>query len=224
MDAKNYSDSASVRLTQSPQGKSSAMTRRDFAKQAVGAGAISVFALISLPPLAYAWMDGKLPERDDLGDAVKALIKTYSITDPYPLKFNDGLVKIHLQSLDFAVRKGLEKEHAEHFVYVLGPVFERHIKPAVQKLGKNIFLWGIFERTGCSYQLYEHINIKEGERSFPCPYKNILEYLNKEYGTYQIVWNDVCTKWCSLTWNGYAKVAGVEIKIEPGETCKVSVV
>jgi hypothetical protein len=204
--------------------QSSGMTRRAFAKQAAGIGGISVLALMNLPQLAYGWMDGKLAEREDLGDGLKALIKTYSTNEPYLLKFYDGLVKIHLQSLDFAVRKGVEKEHAEHFVYVLGPVFERHIKPAVQKLGKNIFLWGIFERTGCSYQLYEHINIKEGERSFPCPYKNIVEYLNKEVGTYQIVWNDVCTKWCSLTWNGYAKIAGVEIKIEPGETCRVAVV
>ena len=222
MDSKN--NCASGLSIESPHENSSAMTRRDFAKKAAGAGAISVFALMSLPQLAYAWMDGKFYEREDLGDGLKELVKTYSTTDPYPLKFNDGLVKIHLQSLDFAVRKGVEKEHAEHFAYVLGPVFERHIKPAIQKLGKNIFLWGIFERTGCSYQLYEHINIKEGERTFPCPYKSILEYLNKEVGTYQIVWNDVCTKWCSLTWNGFAKVAGVQIKIEPGETCKVLVV
>jgi hypothetical protein len=204
--------------------QSPGMTRRAFAKKAAGISGISLLALMNLPQLAYGWMDGKLAEREDLGDGLKALFKTYSTTDPYPLKFYDGLVKIHLQSLDFAVRKGVEKEHAEHFVYVLGPVFERHIKPAVQKLGKNIFLWGIFERTGCSYQLYEHINIKEGERTFPCPYKGVLEYLNKNVGTYNIQWNDVCTKWCSLTWNGHAKIAGVEIKIKPGETCKVAVV
>jgi len=107
MDSKN--NCASVLSIESPHENSSAMTRRDFAKKAAGAGAISVFALMSLPQLAYAWMDGKFYEREDLGDGLKALVKTYSITDPYPLKFNDGLVKIHLQSLDFAVRKELKR-------------------------------------------------------------------------------------------------------------------
>lgn len=222
METKHICDS--ILSTETNDEITSGVTRRDFAKKAAGAGAVSLFALMSLPSLAYSWMDGKVPEREDLGDGLKALFKTYSITEPYPLKFNDGLVKIHLQSLDFAVRQGVEKEHAAHFVYVLGPVLERHIKPAVAKLGKNIFLWGIFERTSCSYQLYEHINIKEGERSFPCPYKNVLEYLNKDRGTYIIKWNDVCTKWCGLTWNGFAEVAGVKLKIKPGETCKVKVV
>jgi hypothetical protein len=222
MDTENKHDSISITA---PTAKQSAcISRRDFTRKAAGISAVSLFALMSLPEVAFSWMNGTIAERDDLGDGLKAIIKTYSTTDPYPLKFNEGLVRQHLRTLDFAMRKGVAKENAEHFVYVLGPVLERHIKPAVAKLGKGIFLWGIFERTGCSYQLYEHINIKEGERTFSCPYKRAIEYHNKEIGTYNIKWNDVCANWCSLTWNGFAKVAGVEIKIEPGETCKVSVV
>jgi len=222
MDIKNRQDS--LLITEPPVEQPACISRRDFTKKAAGISAISLFALMSLPQAAFSWMNGKFEEREDLNDGLKAIIKTYSTTEPYPLKFNEGLVRQHLRSLDFAMRKGVAKEHAEHFVYVLGPVLERHIKPAVAKLGKGIFLWGIFERTGCSYQLYEHINIKEGERTFACPYKRPLEYHNKEIGTYNIKWKDVCANWCSLTWNGFAKVAGVEIKIEPGETCKVSVV
>jgi len=120
------------------------------------------------------------------------------------------------------VRKGVEKEHAEHYVYVLGPVIERHIKKAIPKFGKDIFLWGIFERTSCSYQLYERIDIKEGERSFPCPFKEILEQIQTNMGTYVITWNDVCQKWCSPVWHGFAKKAGdIKIKVEPGKICKV---
>jgi hypothetical protein len=222
MDIKNTPDS--LFLTESSNSQPSCMSRRDFAKKAAGISAVSAFALMSLPQLAFSWMNNEIEGRDDLGDGLKSIIKTYSTTDPYPLKFNEGLVRQHLRSLDFAVRKGVAKEHAEHFVYVLGPVLELHIKPAVAKLGKNIFLWGIFERTGCSYQLYEHINIKEGERTFSCPYKRALEYHNKEVGTYNLKWEDVCANWCSLTWNGFAQIAGVQLKIEPGETCKISVV
>lgn len=200
------------------------MTRRNFAKKAMGLGFLSTLTLINLPQSALAWMDGDFSKRDDLEDAIKVLVKTYNNTQPYPHKFYDGLVKVHLRNLDFAVRKGLEKEHAEHYVYVLGPVIERHIKKAIPKLGKDILLWGMFERTSCSYQLYEYINIKEGERSFPCPFKEILEQIQK-MGTYVITWNDVCEKWCSPVWHGFAKKAGdIQIKIEPGEICKVKLV
>jgi hypothetical protein len=198
------------------------ITRRGFAQKVLGLSFLSSLTLMNIPQAALAWMDGTFSERDDLDDALKVLVKTYNDTEPYPHKFYDALVKVHLRNLDFAVRKGLEKEHADHYVYVLGPVVERHIKSAIPKLGKDIFLWGIFERTCCSYQLYEHINIKEGERSFPCPYKAILEQIQKSMGTYVITWKDVCEKWCSLTWNGFAKKAGdIKIKIKPGETCKV---
>jgi hypothetical protein len=222
MEIKNKPVSLSI--TEPAVNQPEGMSRRDFTKKAAGVSAISLFALMSLPEVAFSWMNGTIQERDDLGDGLKSIIKTYSTTDPYPLKFNEGLVRQHLRTLDFCMRKNVAKENAEHFVYVLGPVLERHIKPAVAKLGKGIFLWGIFERTGCSYQLYEHINIKEGERTFSCPYKRALEYHNKEVGTYNIKWEDVCANWCTLTWKGFAKVAGVEIKVEPGETCKVSVV
>ena len=170
METKNTLDS---NLLSAPAGENpSCISRRDFAKKAAGWGAVSAFALMSLPQLASAWMNNEIQNRDDMGDGLKAMIKTYSTTDPYPLKFNEGLVRQHLRSLDFAVRKGVAKEHAEHFVYVLGPVLERHIKPAVAKLGKGIFLWGIFERTGCSYQLYEHINIKRHINCFSHPCQN----------------------------------------------------
>jgi len=198
------------------------MTRRNFAKRAMGLGFLSTLTLLNLPQPALAWLDGKFSERNDLDDALKVLLKTYNSTEPYPHKFNDALVKVHLRNLDFAVRKGLEKEHAEHYVDILGAVIEKYIKKTIPKHGKDIFLWGVFERTSCSYQLYEHINIKQGERSFPCPFKGVLEQIQNHMGTYVITWNDVCNKWCSLVWHGFAKKAGgIKINIEPGEICKV---
>jgi hypothetical protein len=200
------------------------ITRRSFTKKALATGFLSAVTLMNAPPL-LAWMNGKLAEREDLADGLRALVKTYSINDPYPLKFYDALVRVHLENLDFAIRKGMEKEHADHYAYVLGPVVERHIKPAIPKMGKEILLWGIFERTSCSFQLYERIEIKENERVFPCPYKAILEQAQNEMGTYKITWNDVCQKWCTLTWQAFARMAGgVPLQIEPGEMCKVKVV
>lgn len=199
------------------------MSRRNFAKKLLAIGALSSLAVASVPEAALAWLDGTFSQREDLADAIKELVKTYSDTKPYPHKFNDALVKMHLRNLDFAVRKGLWKERAEHYVWTLGVVVDRHIKKGVEMFGKDAFLWGNFERTSCSYQLYEHIDIKEGERSVPCPFKPILDQIQKTMGTYKITWDDVHNKWCIPVWSGFAKNAGVEIKVEPGEICRVRV-
>jgi len=199
------------------------VTRRDFARKLMGISFLSSLTVMNIPQLTWAWLDGGFNERGDLGDALKVLVKTYSDTEPYPHKFNDALVKLHLRDLDFAVRKGLEKESAQHYVEVLGPIINKYLKKGVEQFGKDTFLWGIFERTSCSYQLYERINIREGERSFPCPYKDILERIRNSMGTYVITWDDVHTKWCIPVWTGFAERAGVKIKVEPGETCKVKV-
>ena len=168
-------------------------------------------------------MDGNFNEREDLGDAFRALVKTYSDTKPYPHKFNDALVKLLLRDLDFMAGKGLDKEFAQHYVLTLGVLINKYVKNAIPKLGKDIFLWGIFERTTCSYQLYEHIEINDGERAVPCPFKPILDQIQKGMGTYQITWDDVHNKWCIPVWEGFAKNAGVKIKVEPGEICRVKV-
>ncbi len=198
--------------------------RRDFAKTAVAAGVLSSLSLFTAPEAALAWMDGKFHERDDLGDAFKALVKTYSDVDPYPHKFSDALVKMHLRDLDFAIKKGLDKEFADHFVLTLGVLINRYIKKGVEQFGKDIFLWGIFERTTCSYQLYDTIDIKKDVRSVPCPYKPMLDNINGKMVNYDIKWNDVCNKWCIPVWKGFADVAGVGIDVKTGMTCTVRVV
>lgn len=207
-----------------PASPDTTLARRDFAKKAIAAGFLTVLPLLALPEEALAWMDGKFHEREDLADAMKVLVKTYSDTRPYPHKFNDALVKAQLSDIDFIVGKGLHKEFAQHYVDTLGVLINKYIKTGVEKFGKDIFLWGIFERTSCSYQLYEHIDITEGQRSFPCPFKPILDQIQKGMGTYNITWDDVHNKWCKLVWNGFAEVAGVQIEVFPGEICKVKVI
>ncbi len=199
------------------------ISRRNFAKKLLGIGALSSLGVSIVPEAAMAWLDGKFSQREDLEDGIKVLVKTYSDTTPYPHKFNDALVKMHLRNLDFAVRKGIWKERAEHYVWTLGVVVDRHIIKGIEMFGKDAFLWGNFERTSCSYQLYEHIDIKVGERSFPCPFKPVLDQIQKGLGTYQITWDDVCNKWCTQVWSGFASNVDIKIKVEPGDTCRVRV-
>lgn len=200
------------------------VSRRSFTKKALGIGFLSSLAVMNLPGSADAWLDEKIMERDDLADGIKELIKTYDTTSPYPVKFYDGLVRVHLRNLDFAVKKGLAKEHADHYSSTLAPMIEKYVKNAIPIMGKDIFLWANFERTSCSYQLYEHIDIKENERSVPCPFKGILEYQNSTVGTYSIKWGDVCNKWCIPVWENFANMVQLKIKVEPGETCRITLV
>jgi len=204
------------------------MNRRDFSRTLFTGGVLSALSLITIPDQAEAWLDGNFSNREDLGDALKMIEKTYGDTDPYPHKFNDALSKLLLRDLDFAVRKGIEKEFVEDYVARLGVLVNKHLKKGVDKFGDDVFLWAMFERTSCSYQLYEYIDIKKGKRSMPCPFKPMLTHLEEELGTLKIVWEDVCSKWCTHTWNGFIKGAGltgrINIKVEPGDICIVRVV
>jgi hypothetical protein len=204
------------------------INRRDFSRNILAGGVLSALGLITIPERAEAWLDGNFRNRDDLGDALKMVEKTYSVIEPYPHKFNDALVKLLLRDLDFAVKKGIEKEFCEDYVARLGVLVNKHLQKGVDQFGDDIFLWAMFERTSCGYQLFDHIDIKIGKRSVPCPFKPMLNHLAKEMGTYKIVWEDVCSKWCSPTWHNFIKGAGlmgrINIKVEPGDTCTIRVV
>lgn len=156
-----------------------------------------------------------------LEPAVRMLFQTYTDVIPYPHKFNDALVKAHLTGLDFAVKHNLWKEKAEHEAYILGPILEM-IKGWKEEEGPNKGLWGMYEANSCNYQLFEKIEVKDGERSFPCPYKEILE-ISEALGTFTITWEDVHEKWCKPLWNAFAKKIGIEIEVTPGEICCVRI-
>jgi hypothetical protein len=222
-----------VRTHESPAEKGTddslqQMNRRNFAKKAFSAGLFSTLGLLVVPGMARAWLDGNFKNRDDLGAAFKNLERTYSDTKPYPHKFNDALVKLLLRDLDFVVRKGVYEKFTEDYVQRLGVLVNRHLKMGVEQIGNDIFLWAMFERTSCSYQLYDNITIKKGERSVPCPFKPMLAQIEKGLGTYKITWKDVCTKWCTPVWHGFIKGADltdlIKIKVEPGDICKVKVI
>ncbi len=152
--------------------------------------------------------------------AVRMLYQTYTDVLPYPHKFNDALLKAHLQGLDFAIKHNLWKEKVEHEAYILGPILEM-IGGWVQEQGPEKGLWGIFEANSCHYQQFERIEVKPGERLLQCPYKEMLDIVSS-LGTFSITWEDVHHKWCIPLWKEFAKKVGIEIEVTPGETCRVA--
>lgn len=160
-------------------------------------------------------------EAADLNPAIKMLLQTYSDNMPYPHKFNDALLKAHLTELDLVLRHNIWQERAEHEAHILGPILEM-IGGWVKEQGPDKALYGMFEANSCNYQLFENIEVKEGERLLKCPYKEMIEIVGS-LGTHNITWDDVHYKWCIPLWEAFAKRIGIEIEVTPGETCSVRI-
>jgi hypothetical protein len=197
------------------------VSRRTFGKKTL---LFSMFTAISFPGKAMGFLDkmekDKFLQREDLADAVKSLYMTYDAFNHYPHKFNDVVSKSQLRSLQFHINNGLEKEYVDHYLYTMKPLLKR-IKKMVDSEGSEKGLSSMFEDTSCSYQLMERIYVKPGERSFTCPYKELLGYCKTLLGTFPMELNDVCTKWCLPTWTGFAEEIGIKISVQPGDVCMV---
>lgn len=214
-------------------------TRRDFLKYSSLLGSA---ALLAGPVLARAATEAGSPpdaapqgagtpgsarpvvpdfNPDEIGKALAVLFKTYSHTMPYQHKFNDALVKAWLTSVDFAVTRGQQKAFVEHYIQTMKPILQFG-KRKVAASGPDAALAFMFERTMCSVQLFEEITIKPGERSFPCPYKGILDAC-MPLKMFSIRWKDVCSNFCIPAYTGFGKEMGVEIRMTPGEICSARI-
>ena len=200
------------------------ITRRAFSKQTV---LFSFLATAGFPGTAMAFLDKidkvEFLKRTDLGDAVKSLFMTYDGTSKYLHKFNDVIVKSQLRSLQFYILNNLEKDYVDHYLFTMEPLFQR-IKTIVEDEGHEKGLFSMFEGTSRSYQVFERIGVKPGQRTLPCPYKEMLVHCKKYLHTFPIEWEEVCTKWCTPAWTGFANRIGIKISVEPGETCTVKLV
>jgi hypothetical protein len=145
---------------------------------------------------------------------------TYDGTSKYLHKFNDVVVKSQLRSLVFFILNGMEKDYVDHYISTMDPLFQR-IKKLVEEEGHEKGLVSMFEDNSCSYQVFERIGVTPGQRTLPCPYKGMLVYCKKYLKTFPIEWEDVCGKWCTPSWTGFADKIGIKISVEPGETCTV---
>jgi hypothetical protein len=200
------------------------VSRRTFGKQTV---LFSAFAALSFPGKAMAFLDKiekkKFLYRDDIGYAMKSIFMTYDGTSKYLHKFNDVVSKTQLRSLQFHINKGLDKEYVDHYIATMEPVLQR-IKQMVAAEGTEKGLASLFEDNPSAYQLFEHINVNPNQRSFPCPYKDMLSICEKYLKTFPMQWGDVCSKWCTPTWKGVAKKIGINVSVHPGETCEVKLI
>ena len=64
-------------------------------------------------------------EEERLGQAVALALRTLKDGIPYQHEMNDALVKMHLNSVQFAKNKGLSKQYVEHDISMMRPTLER---------------------------------------------------------------------------------------------------
>jgi hypothetical protein len=136
---------------------------------------------------------------------------------------NDALVKMHLNSVQFAKNKGLSAEYVRHDVQTMMPMLTR-MKGIIEKTGtKEVALIGMFERTPCLYQLCLDLEVTPGKRSFTFPYTHVLD-IARRIGQFDLTDQELHEIWLKPRLLGYAEVMGVKIHVSDiGTDHKVTV-
>jgi len=158
-----------------------------------------------------------------LGRAVAVALRTLKDTVPYQHEMNDALVKMHLNSVQFAKNQGLSAEYVSHDVKTMMPMLLR-MKGIIEKTGnREVALIGMFERTPCLYQLCLDLEVVPGKRSFTFPYTHVLD-IARRIGQFDLTDQELHEIWLKPRLLGYADVMGVKIHVSDiGPDHKVTV-
>jgi hypothetical protein len=158
-----------------------------------------------------------------LGKAVALAIRTLKDSFPYQHEMNDALVKMHLNSVQFAKNHGLAAAYVEHDVKTMQPMLQR-MKGIIEKSGdKEVALVGMFDRTTCLYQLCMDLTASPGKREFTFPFSTVLN-ISRKIGQFDLTDQEVHETWLKPRLLGYAEVLGVQINVSDiGPDNKVTV-
>jgi hypothetical protein len=147
-----------------------------------------------------------------LGEAVALAIRTLKDSQPYQHEINDALVKMHLNSVQFAKNSGLMADYVKHDIKTMQPMLQR-LKGMIDKTGeKEIALAGIFDRTTCLYQLCPDLASSPGKRTFTFPYTTVLD-IARRIGQFDLTDKDMHELWLKPRLLGYAEALGVKIDV-----------
>ncbi len=149
-----------------------------------------------------------------LGRSVAMVVKTLQNAMPYQHETNDALVKAHLNAIQFAKDQGLLKELVAHDIKTMAPLLGR-IRAMIEKTGnKDMALVGIFDHTGCHYQLVLDTASEPGKRTYTSPFRVVLEAA-KRIGQFDLTEEEIHNVWTVPRYLGYAQVLGVNMTVSP---------
>jgi hypothetical protein len=151
---------------------------------------------------------------DDLGKAVALAIRTLKDGIPYQHEMNDALVKMHLNSLQFAKDQGLTAEYVAHDIALMRPTLAR-IRASLAAGGDpELALEAIFDRNAALYQLCLDLHAEPGRRSFTFPFTRVLD-IARRIGQFDLTRDEVHDSWLKPRILGYAQALGVEVTVSP---------
>ena len=148
----------------------------------------------------------------ELGKAVALAIRTLKDAMPYQHEMNDALVKMHLNSVQFAKDKGLMAEYVAHDIAAMRPMLQR-VRAEIERTGdRELALQGIFDRSACLYQLCLDVQAEPGKRSFTFPFSTVLT-IARRIGQFDLTDAEVHETWLRPRLQGYARELGVDFDI-----------
>ncbi|MEY2625141.1 MAG: hypothetical protein RL412_916 [Pseudomonadota bacterium] len=160
---------------------------------------------------------------EELGKAIGLAIRTLKDAMPYQHEMNDALVKMHLNSVQFAKNVGLSQQYVEHDVRCMGPALQR-IRAAIQANGNDeLALSGIFDGSSAFYQLCLDLEESPGMRRFTFPFSTVLA-ISRKIGQFDMTDAEVHEIWLRPRLLGYARELGVRFEVSDiGADNKVTV-
>jgi len=164
-----------------------------------------------------------LGQEERLGQAVALALRTLKDGIPYQHEMNDALVKMHLNSVQFAKNKGLVKQYVEHDISTMTPVLKSLGAQVAQRGDPEIALQGIFDKTSSFYQLCLDLEVSPGQRRFIFPYSHVLA-ISRRIGQFDLTDAELHEIWLKPRLEGYGHVIGVPLEVSDiGADGKVTV-
>jgi hypothetical protein len=143
-----------------------------------------------------------------LGEAVALAIRTLKDAMPYQHELNDALVKMHLNSVQFAKNAGLIAQYVAHDIKAMAPTLQR-IKAEMDVSGDPAeSLRGIFDGSSVFYQLCLDTEQAPGTRRFTFPFSTVLA-ISRRIGQFDMTDQEVHDIWLRPRLLGYARELGV---------------
>lgn len=167
--------------------------------------------IAEMPSQMFDLLDGREKE---FAEGVIMVLRTINDNKPYVHEHNDALIKLHLQSVQFAKDRGLMEEFVEHDVKTMAPVNARMGKMIEATGKKEIAVIAVAEFSSCHFHMVTERPRRSHDglrRTWTSPYKTVLDA-----GT-PIKQFDTTEKWLHENYtiprfDGYAKTMGVEFE------------
>ncbi|MFM8584814.1 MAG: hypothetical protein ACKOBU_00045 [Gammaproteobacteria bacterium] len=149
---------------------------------------------------------------EELGKAIGLAIRTLKDAMPYQHEMNDALVKMHLNSVQFAKNAGLSQQYVEHDVRCMTPTLRRIRAEMAAKGDPELALSGVFDRTSAFYQLCLDLEESPGLRRFTFPFSTVLA-ISRKIGQFDMTDAEVHDIWLRPRLMGYAQELGVRFEV-----------